>query len=44
MVENDFTFAMVNYKTSYMTADAALSGQVLHDLTVYIVYDHRVNN
>ena len=35
---------MVNYKTSYTTAEAALSGQVMHDLTVYIVYDHRVNN
>jgi hypothetical protein len=27
-----------------MTGDAALSGQVSQDLTVYIVYDHRVNN
>lgn len=56
VVHQDFTYAMVNYKTSYCTPEDTMGNSKLatnsssvnafgvQDLTVYVVYDHRINN
>lgn len=50
IVEQDFTFAMCNYKTSYTYTPHGEQPTTTHaqkdllDLTIFVVYDHRVNN